>query len=36
MQKLIINRVPGAINLPLWAGAAHGMFRRDGIRDRDW
>ena len=31
MQKLIINVFPGAINLPLWAGAAHGMFARRGI-----
>lgn len=26
MQKLIINTFPGAINLPLWAGTAQGMF----------
>ena len=31
MQKLIINVFPGATNLPLWAGAAHGMFARRGI-----
>ena len=31
MQKLIINVFPGAINLPLWAGAAHGMFAQRDI-----
>ena len=31
MQKLIINVFPGAINLPLWACAALGLFARRGI-----
>ena len=31
MQKLIINVFPGAINLPLWAGAAQSMFAQRDI-----
>jgi ABC-type nitrate/sulfonate/bicarbonate transport system substrate-binding protein len=31
MQKLTINAFPGAINLPLWAGAEKGMFADRGI-----
>ena len=31
MQKLIINVFPGAINLPLWVGAAHGLFAARNI-----